>query len=360
MKKVILIVNILLTFYLLQGCNMSNSGLDEKKNEIYVSNYTYESYESEVVVLDEELNFIKRLTPKGGIYITSIPELDEVFAYGSAGDIGKISVKDKKVSNIEVIKSEGIGVVSSNNSIFAIDSGYFREGNLYKSDITNLDTKEAYTFIGFPMSYAQNGNDVYIVSENMEDGNVSLIKFNTVDKSFESHTIRERKNDKEKMYYKVIPLEDSLLLMDGVTFNISKIQYDNLDKVVEVRNILDYGIDFTPKQGKFSPIFEFISDLDENNLLIGINDGEEIKLIKVNKETGDFEQILKGQGKGYQYLPSPVVSGDYIYISFVKRGDYDNIKKYNWKTNELIKEVSLNKYFENGKQIGNLTLHKWD
>lgn len=360
MKKLILLITVSLIFYLLQGCDISNSESNKKKNEIYVSNYTYESYESEVVVLDEELNFIKRLTPKGGVYITSIPDRHEVFAYGSAGDVGKISVKDKKVSNIEAIKSEGIGVVSSNNSIFVIDSGYFHEQSLYKSYITNLDTKEAYNFLGFPMSYTQNGNDIYIISEDMKDGNVSLIKFNTVDKSFVSHTIRERKNDKEKMYYKVIALEDSLLLIDGITFDISKIKYDNLYKVVEVKNIIDYGIDFTPKQGKFGPMFEFTSEIDEDNLLIGINNGEEIKLIKINKKTSEFEEILNGQGEGYLYLPAPVVNGDYIYISFVKAGDCETIKKYNWKTNELIKEVSLNKYFENGKQIGNLTLHKWN
>lgn len=360
MRKLILLITVSLTFYLLQGCDISNLGLNEKKNEIYVSNYTYESYESEVVVLDEELNFIKRVTPKGGVYITSIPERDEVLTYGTAEDLGKINVIDKKVTNIEVEDSSIAGVVYSSDNVFAIDLGYFHGESLYKSNITNLDTKERYTFLGFPISFAQKGNDIYIISENMKDGNISLIKFNTVDKSFESHIIRERKNDKEKMYYKVIPLEDSLLLIEGITFDISKINYDNLDKVVEVKNITDYGIDFTPKQGKFGPMFEFISEVDEDNILIGINNGEEIKLIKINKKTGEFEQILNGQGKGYLYLPAPVVNGDFIYISFVKSGDCETIKKYNWKTNELIKEVSLSEYFKNGKQVGNLALHKWD
>lgn len=360
MKEFIMLIIVLSNIYLFQGCNIGNSDLSEKKNEIYVSNYTYESYESEVVVLDEELNFIKRLTPKGGVYITSIPERHEVLTYGTAEDLGKINVIDKKVANIEVEDSSIAGVVYSSDNVFAIDLGYFHGENLYKSNITNLDTKERYTFFGFPISFSQKGNDIFIIAEDIEEEKVNLIKFNTVDKAFEYHTIRERKNDKEKMYYKVISLENSLLLIDGITFDISKIQYDNLDKVIEVKNIIDYGIDFTPKQGKFGPLFEFISEVDKDNLLIGINNGEEIKLIKINKKTGEFEQILNGQGKGYLYLPTPVVNGDFIYISFVKAGDCETIKKYNWKTNELIKEVSLNKYFKNGKQIGNLALHKWD
>lgn len=360
MKKFVLLITVLSNLYLFQGCNIDNSESNEKKNEIYVSNYTYESYESEVVVLDEELNFIKRLTPKGGVYITSIPERDEVLTYGTAEDLGKINVIDKKVSNIEVEYSSIAGVVYSSDNVFAMDLGYFHGENLYKSSITNLDTKERYTYLGVPISFAQKGNDIFIIAEDIKEEKVNLIKFNTVHKSFEYHTIRGRKSDKEKIYYKVIPLEDSLLLIEGITFDISKIKYDNLDKVVEVKNIMDYGIDFTPKQGKFGPMFDFTSEIDEDNILIGINNGEEIKLIKINKKTSEFEEILNGRGRGYLYLPTPVVNGDYIYISFIKSGDCETIKKYNWKTNELIKEVSLNKYFENGKQIGNLTLHKWD
>ena len=105
-------------------------------------------------------------------------------------------------------------------------------------------------------------------------------------------------------------------------------------------------------------MYEFDIQLDEENLLIGINDGNSAKLLKINTIDNKIEEVLIGEGNNFAYVSKPVVDGDYIYISFIKAGDISTISKYNWKTGELINKATLGDYFNKKPQIGNITMYK--
>ena len=105
-------------------------------------------------------------------------------------------------------------------------------------------------------------------------------------------------------------------------------------------------------------MYEFDVPLDEENLLIGINDGNGVKLLKINLIANKIEELLKGEGNNFAYVSKPDVDGDYIYISFIKAGDISTISKYNWKTGELINKADLGSYFNKKSQIGNITMYK--
>lgn len=99
----------LIGFFLifLTGCvKENNSNVSNPKKEIYVSNYTFETRTSEVLVLDENLNLVKALKPKGGMYLYSDDTEGLIYSYGSDRTIAKINAKNKKVENVNL--NEGV------------------------------------------------------------------------------------------------------------------------------------------------------------------------------------------------------------------------------------------------------------
>lgn len=106
-KKVGQVLLICFSLILITGCVKENNSNDSNpKKEIYVSNYTFETRTSEVLVLDEDLNFLNKLKPKGGMYLDSDDTEGAIYSYGSDRTIAKINVKNKKVENINL--NEGI------------------------------------------------------------------------------------------------------------------------------------------------------------------------------------------------------------------------------------------------------------
>ena len=156
----------------------------------------------------------------------------------------------------------------------------------------------------------------------------------------------------------MLTLENYILLIDEFNFDLYKISYNSLDIVEKVGNLADYNIPTASKQNMPIQMYEFDVPLDEENLLIGINDGNGVKLLKINIIDNKIEELLKGEGNNFVYVSKPAIDGDYIYISFIKAGDISTISKYNWKTGELINKADLGSYFNKKSQIGNITMHK--
>lgn len=95
----------LIGFFLifLTGCvKENNSNVSNPKKEIYVSNYIFETRTSEVLVLDENLNLVKALKPKGGMYLYSDDTEGLIYSYGLDRTIAKINAKNKKVENVNL------------------------------------------------------------------------------------------------------------------------------------------------------------------------------------------------------------------------------------------------------------------
>lgn len=69
-----------------------------------------------------------------------------------------------------------------------------------------------------------------------------------------------------------------------------------------------------------------------------------------------FTEILKGEGEGYSYLIDPIIDGDYLYISFNNEEDINTISKYNWRKEELVKKINLDKYIKNNSRISSMEM----
>lgn len=344
---------------LVTGCVKENNSNDgNNKKEIYVSNYTFETRTSEVIVLDEDLNFLKNLKPKGGMYLYNDDINGVIYSYGSDRTIAKINVKTKKVENINlnegVIKK--IGLI--NNSIWAIDGGYFYGDNMYKFNIMNLNTNEKYDYDGMPMYWSYKDNYIYIVIDNIDKQSVELLVFNTDNGLHERFKVKNIDSEINRTMFKMLALENYILLIDEVNFDLYKIKYNSLDTIEEIGNLSDYNINISSNANMPTQMYEFDIPLDEENLLIGINDGNGVKLLKINTSDNKIEEILVDEGNTFGYISKPVVDEEYIYISFIKAGDISTISKYNWKTGELINKATLGNYFNKNAQIGNITMYK--
>lgn len=357
-KKVGQVLLICFSLILITGCVKENNSNDSNpKKEIYVSNYTFETRTSEVLVLDEDLNFLNKLKPKGGMYLDSDDTEGAIYSYGSDRTIAKINVKNKKVENINL--NEGIikKIERINNSTWAVDGGYFYGDNMYKFNIMNLDTNEKYDYDGLPMYCSHKDNYIYIVIYTIDKPSVELLAFNTDNGLHERVKVKDIDNLINSTSFKVLALENYILLIDEENFDLYKLSYHSLDNVENAGNLSDYNIPIASRDNMLIQIYQFDVRLDEENLLIGINDGNSAKLLKINTIDNKIEEILRGEGNNFAYVSKPVVDGDYIYISFIKAGDVSTISKYNWKTGELIKKATLGDYFDKKSQIGNLTMY---
>lgn len=375
MKKIILtIITLLLSLFILIGCSEVNKKASDDTGEvsvsneeevvsnnigkeIYVSNYAMEKYVSEVVVLNEDLEFIEKLSPEGGLNLSTIPERNEVYSYG-AENLIKINPIDKSTTNLEVTSTTIRSVTYLNENVWAIDNGYFAGENSYEFNIINLDTKSKNTYEGYPMSYTEKDNIIYIIIDNIKELTVDLLKFNTLDETSELIKLKNIESETTNVDLRIIALENSLMIIDAVNFDIGKIKYDNLEQWIDSGNVSDYGIDSLPREAGPTQVYNFTEKLDDDNILIGLSNGVNIKLVKINIHTQELTEILKGLGDGYRYLTKPVVDEEYIYLSFVKPDEVNTISKYNWRTNELIKQTTLETYFDKHKQIGNLTMYE--
>lgn len=376
MKKIILTMVTLISLFILTGCSKADKKTSDDEGEvsisnnenkevvesnvgkeIYVSNYAAEKVVSEIVVLDENLEFIKKLSPEGGLRLTTIPERNEVYSYGAESLI-RIKTIDKSMTNLDVTPTTIRWVTYINENVWAIDNGYFAGENSYEFNIINLDTESKNTYEGYPLSYTEKDNSIYIIIDNIKELTVDLLKFNTVDGTSELIKLKDIESETTNVEFKIVALENSLMIIDVMNFNIAKIKYDNLNEWIDSGNVSDYGIDSLPRDAGPTQVYNFAEKLDDDNILIGLSNGVDAKLVKINIHTEELTEILKGIGDGYRYLAKPVVDGEYIYLSFVKPDEVNTISKYNWKTNELIKQATLETYFDKHKQIGNLTMYK--
>lgn len=359
MKKIGQVLLICFSLIFITGCVKENNNNDSNpQKEIYVSNYTFETRTSEVLVLDEDLNFVKNLKPKGGMYLYNDDTNGVIYSYGSDRTIAKINVKNKKVENINL--SEGVikKIELINNSTWAVDGGYFYGENMYKFNIMNLNTNEKYDYDGMPMYLSYKDNYIYIVIHNIDKQSVELLVFNTDNGLHERFKVKDIDSEINRTMFKMLALENYILLIDEVNFDLYKIKYNSLDTVEPVGNLSDYNINIASNANMPTQMYEFDIPLDEENLLIGINDGNGVKLLKINTIDNKIEEILVGEGNTFGYISKPAVDGDYIYISFIKAGDISTISKYNWKTGELINKAILGDYFNKKSQIGNITMYK--
>lgn len=229
---------------------------------------------------------------------------------------------------------------------------------MYKFNIINLNTNEKYDYDGLPMYFSHKDNYIYIVIYTIDKPSVELLVFNTDNGLHERYKVKDIDKGINSTSFKMLALGNYILLIDEFNFDLYKISYNSLDIVEKVGNLADYNIPIASKQNMPIQMYEFDVPLDEENLLIGINDGNGVKLLKINLIANKIEELLKGEGNNFAYVSKPAVDGDYIYISFIKAGDISTISKYNWKTGELINKADLGSYFNKKSQIGNITMHK--
>lgn len=359
-KKISILI--ILLSLILQSCStgtIEKKNIDNKNKKIYVSNYTDDMANSEILVVDENLSFLETISSTFGKYLNNTKSKDSYYSYGASKNILKIDNKNKKKEIIE-LNSDSIirEIFTINNETWAINNGYFTEGNQYESQIINIEENKSYVFQGYPVSYIKHNTDIFIGVKNTDSLNVDLLKFNTVTKKIDRENIYSVKDYSENVSFKLIPLNDNILMINSNNFDVYKIKVESLNSINKIGN-LNYFIPSLEDEIENylnCQIYEFWVDLDENNLLIGINTGMNIKLLKINKLTGYISEILKGVGNTYIYSSSPIVDNEYIYISFINQTNLSKIKKYNWKTNELLNEINLEDKFSGYEQIGNLLL----
>ena len=329
-----------------------------EKKQLYVSNYAIEKQLSEVVVLDEDLNFLSKLEPNGGMYVYSVDNENTVYAYGSDSSISKINVKNKNIKNFDF--NEGIikKIEVVNNTLWGIDNGYFYESDMYKFNLINLDSNVKYTYDGYPISYSYKDNNIFILVNNINKSAIELLKFNTDNGLVEEFKLKDIEDKFQNIDLKIVALESYLLVIDALNFDLYKIKYEEPYYLEKSGNLSDYEIYISSKNEMPTQIYDFTIQIDSENILIGINNGENVKLLKINTGNDLIEEILQGEGNNYTYVSKPSIDGDYIYISFIKAGEVNTISKYNWKTGELINKTTLGNYFNKHKQIGNTTLYK--
>lgn len=199
---------------------------------------------------------------------------------------------------------------------------------------------------------------MYIFIKNIEKSTMDLLKFDTKSESSETFILQEVESEIVNVNYKIIALNNNILLINSMNFDIYSINYDELNTMTKVGNIKDYGIEYSDINNGVTQIYDYTVKLDDESILIGINTGEDIKLIKIDINSNTFTEILNDKGAGYRYCAKPVIDGEYIYLSFINSEDASTICKYNWKTNIKIKQTTLEKYLKNNKQIGNLEIYK--
>lgn len=340
------------------GDEVTNNYANNEKKQLYVTNYAIEKQLSEVVVLDEDLNLLNKLEPNGGIYIYSNDNEKTVYSYGSDSTIAKINIKDENIDNVDF--NEGVikKIEYVNDVLWGIDNGYFYEEDIYKFNIINLDDNVKYTYEGYPLSYSHKDNYIYVLINNINKSFIELLKFNTDDGSVEEFKLKDIEDEFKNIDLKMLGLENYILLIDSLNFDLYKIEYENPQTLKYNGNLSDYKIYIDSNNKMPTQVYDFTVQLDDENILIGVNDGENVKLLRVNIIDNEFTEILPGEGNNYTYVSKPSVDGDYIYISFVKAGEANTISKYNWKTGKLIKKTTLGDYFNKHKQIGNITMYK--
>ncbi|MBU3134295.1 hypothetical protein KPL40_17900 [Clostridium gasigenes] len=283
---------------------------------------------------------------------------NEIYSYGSDSSISKINVIDKEIKKEKYNEGPIKRVEYVNNIAWGIDNGYFHEDQTYKFNIINLDKNIKFTYDGLPMSHSKKENFIYIIINNFSKSTLELLKFNTDDGSFDIYELKNIEENDKNTNFKIISLDEEIILIDSLNFDVYNIKYDNLGLLINNGNLSDYGMECLVNGKNPTQIYDFTASLDDNNLLIGVNDGANVKLIKIDKTTGILTQILNDVGYGYTYVAKPAIDRDYMYISFIKHGEINTISKYNWKNNELVKETTLDAYFNKNKQIGNITMYE--
>ena len=360
-----IIKTIILILSILGGCSKESVVREENLlgKELYVSSYSMGSLSnqteivSDIIIFDEDLNFLDKVDSGKGMHLSAVPERKELYLFGGYNYISKLDVLDKNIKtfNYEKIIFKGIEYIS--DTVWGLDRGYVDEEGKYKSNIINLDENKNYTYDEcYFDSYSIKDDYIYIFAWNGEQQKIEfdLIKFNTEDESSEVHRIEGLEND-INFYFKIFALEEELILINSQSFRTYKIDYDDLEKANYYGNLSEFDINIDTNSLNNPNVYDFEIELDENNILIGLYDGSNSRLVKMDKNSLVFTEILKGEGEKREFT-EPVIDGDYLYISFNNEKGKNTISKYNWRKEELIKKINLDKYVKGNARMGSIEM----
>lgn len=356
MKKVLPIFLIIFQLILF-GCESNTATNSNETNDnnntsessgLYITNYEYGYTPGCLVHLDENLNFIDNYKINSGLSVKGIIGNNKIYTYGSTPKMSILNTKNDTLSTFENKEGTIKEIYSINNTLWGIDNGFVHEDGKYYSKIINLDSSIEHEVSGYFVSYDTKGKYIYILVEN-NNNQYELLEFDTTTEKFSSHILENL-----KVSSFLVTLDNSILLIQQDIEHIYTVNYDNLN-VANEYNQTNYQLsDFNDKLVKGYNI-----QLDEDHKLVSFVIDNNAKFIKINLKTGNMEEILPGIGDLYTVIPQPGIDGDYIYISLVNPNELSKIKKYNWKTGELIKEVDISNYIDTGsKQISSMYFYK--
>lgn len=365
MKKILCILFIIFQFGLF-GCHndLSNSNninteenttnnelinINEKNEGLYITNYQLGDSQGSLVHLDEDLNFINKYDINAGIFLKGIKSRNSIYSYGSSQTMSIFNTETSEIS--KAVRKEGKikQIHSINDNLWAIDNGYLHDDGKYYSKIINLDSNKEYEFNGFFVSDDTKGSYIYILIQN-NDSQYQLLEFNTENGEFTLTLLEDMDTTNP---FLLVALDNYILFIEHNKLNMYIVKYENLEVVEEFSQ---NTVSLSDNEPKF--VMNYNIKLDEDNKLVFLIDDFTAKFIKVNIKSGEMEEILSGIGDSYTFIPLPGVNGDYIYISLVKQNDTTKIRKYNWKTGELVKTVDISEYIKTNKQIGSMYFYK--
>ena len=357
MKKVLFIF--IIAFQLsLFGCqeNVLNDGsinnevnVSDNNDGLYITNYQLGDSPGSLVHLDEDLNFINKYESNAGLLVKGINSNNSIYVYGSSQTMSIFNTETNELSKVKSDEGKIKQIHSINNKLWAIDNGYVHSDGKYYSKVINLDSNEEYEFSGYFVSDDIIGSYIYILVEN-NNSQYELMEFNTENGEFTLNVLEDMDISNP---FTLVTLEDSILFIEHNELNMYTVNYESLNIVKEFNQ---NTFQVSDAQSKF--IMNYNIKLDEKNKLVFVIDDSNAKFIKINMKSGNMEEILKGIGDSYTVIPLPGINGDYIYISLVKPNDTTQIRKYNWKTEELLKEIDISEYITSNKQISSMYFYK--
>ena len=113
---------------------------------------------------------------------------------------------------------------------------------MYKFNIINLNTNEKYDYDGLPMYFSHKDNYIYIVIYTINKPSLELLVFNTYNGLHERYKVKDIDKGINSTSFKMLALENYILLIDEFNFDLYKISYHSLDIVEKVGNLADYNI----------------------------------------------------------------------------------------------------------------------
>lgn len=348
MKKILLVFLIIFQLILV-SCKSNNSANTGNHDGLYITNYQLGDSSGSLVHLDENLNFINTYKTNAGLSVKGINSHNNIYVYGSSQKVSILNTKNNKLSKFESDKGKIKQLYDINNTLWGIDNGYVKEAGRYCSKIINLDSNDEYEIDGYFTSYDIKNEFIYILVQN-NNNQYELMKFNTITKEYSLNLLKGLSSENP---FTLVTLVNSILFIEHNKYNMYNVNYDNLELANEL----------TPNNFKFSDastkfVMYYNVNLDEENKLIFLIADSNSKFIKVNMKTGDMKEIFLGIGDYYNFTPLPGVDGDYIYISLVKPDEMAKVRKYNWKTEEFIKEVDISEYIKKNKQISSMYFYR--